>query len=118
MDSSTLNECSLRHPVRSPNFRRNGVPPLLKNGVYVLVHTDKLPRCVAVRPTVASLTCAYISWRGSCFTQVAEAILEWSAGCAEEVESGETPSPAELCSTTDAEGKTAHVFAKEHVRPR
>eukprot|EP00903_Cladosiphon_okamuranus_P015534 g14341.t2 len=45
---------------------------------------------------------------------VAEAILEWSAGCAEEVENGRTPSPAELCSTTDAEGKTAFVFAKEH----
>eukprot|EP00752_Nemacystus_decipiens_P010133 g9030.t2 len=45
---------------------------------------------------------------------VAEAILEWSAGCAEEVENGQTPSPAELCSTTDADGKTAFVFAKEH----
>lgn len=51
--------------------------------------------------------------------QVAEAILEWSVGCAEEVEEdGQTPSPAELCSTADAEGKTAFVFAKENVRLR
>lgn len=46
-------------------------------------------------------------------------ILEWSAECAE-VEGGEgmTPSPAELCSTKDAEGKTAVMFAKEQVRLR
>ncbi|CAM9316154.1 unnamed protein product [Ectocarpus sp. 12 AP-2014] len=46
---------------------------------------------------------------------VAEAILEWSEGCTEEEEGvdGPVPSPAELCSATDAEGKTAVVFAKE-----
>ncbi|CAM9792983.1 unnamed protein product, partial [Ectocarpus fasciculatus] len=44
---------------------------------------------------------------------VAEAILEWSEGCTEEGVDGQVPSPAELCSTTDAEGKTAVVFAKE-----
>lgn len=52
--------------------------------------------------------------------QVAEAILEWSAGFGEyedqEGDGGQTPSPAELCSTTDAEGKSAVVYAKEHVR--
>lgn len=49
------------------------------------------------------------------FLQVAEAILEWSAGSAGEVGDDQTPSPAELCSATDAEGKTAFVFAKENV---
>ncbi|CAM9589322.1 unnamed protein product [Ectocarpus sp. 12 AP-2014] len=46
---------------------------------------------------------------------VAEAILEWSEGCTEDEEGvdGPVPSPAELCSATDAEGKTAVVFAKE-----
>ncbi|CAN0286583.1 unnamed protein product [Ectocarpus sp. 6 AP-2014] len=46
---------------------------------------------------------------------VAEAILEWSEGCTEDEEgvNGPVPSPAELCSATDAEGKTAVVFAKE-----
>ncbi|CAM9365706.1 unnamed protein product, partial [Ectocarpus sp. 4 AP-2014] len=46
---------------------------------------------------------------------VAEAILEWSEGCTEDEEGvdGPVPSPAELCSAKDAEGKTAVVFAKE-----
>lgn len=57
---------------------------------------------------------------------MAEAILEWSAGCGEDEDDdenededgvgGQTPSPAELCSTTDVEGKSAVVYAKEHVR--
>ncbi|CAM9993472.1 unnamed protein product, partial [Scytosiphon promiscuus] len=54
--------------------------------------------------------------------RVAEAILEWSAGCGadrdedqdQNEEGGHTPSPAELCSTTDMEGKSAVVYAKEH----
>lgn len=49
---------------------------------------------------------------------MAEAILEWSEGCTEEGVDGQVPSPAELCSATDAEGKTAVVFAKELVRLR
>ena len=50
--------------------------------------------------------------------QVAEAILEWSAASSGEDGDDQTPSPAELCSTTDAEGKTAIMFAKENVRLR
>lgn len=54
--------------------------------------------------------------------KVAAAILEWSAGFGEdgdqEGEGALAPSPAELCSETDVEGKTAIMYAKEHVRLR
>ncbi len=61
-------------------------------------------------------TALFLFAGGCVLLQVAEAILEWSAGSSGEVGDDQTPSPAELCSTADAEGKTAFVFAKENVR--
>lgn len=80
---------------------------------------EKLARIVVVATPLHLLSTRISLLAATCSLQVAEAILEWSAGFAEEEGGdGQMPSPAEMCSTKDAEGKTAVVFAKEQVRLR